>query len=50
MNTANERIKSLRINNCMTQSQLGDVLGIGQKTISMIENGDSNPTVKQLET
>ena len=44
-----DRIKELRIKNGMTQSELGVVLGIGQKTVSMIEQGSSNPTLQQIE-
>jgi transcriptional regulator with XRE-family HTH domain len=45
----NERIKQLRINKNMTQTALGDVMGIGQKAVSLIEKGINKPTVSQIE-
>lgn len=43
MANLSERIKSLRKEHNMTQSELGKILGIGKTTISMYENGNSNP-------
>lgn len=43
MANLSERIKSLRKEYGMTQSELGKILGIGKTTISMYENGNSNP-------
>lgn len=43
-----DRIKALRKKKGITQSQLGEVLGVGQKSISMIEKGMCNPTMSQL--
>ncbi|MDD2801278.1 MAG: helix-turn-helix transcriptional regulator [Methylococcales bacterium] len=45
----NNRIKALRIKNGLNQSQLGDILGIGQKAVSMIEKGINQPTKPQIE-
>lgn len=43
-----DRIKALRKKKGITQTQLGEVLGVGQKSISMIEKGMCNPTMSQL--
>lgn len=43
-----DRIKALRKKKGITQTQLGEVLGVGQKSISMIEKGMCNPTTQQL--
>lgn len=43
-----DRIKSLRVNRGMSQAELGEILGVGQKTVSGIERGENNPTVAQL--
>lgn len=44
-----EKVKELRVKHGMTQAQLGRILGIGQKSVSMIENGTNNLTLSQLE-
>lgn len=46
----NDRIKELRTQRNVTQGQLGDVLGIGQKAVSLIEKGINKPSVQQVET
>ncbi|MBD7912022.1 MULTISPECIES: helix-turn-helix domain-containing protein [Clostridium] len=38
-----DRLKELRKENNMTQSDLGKILGVGKTTISMYENGNSTP-------
>lgn len=43
MANLSERIKLLRKEKQLTQSELGKVLGIGKTTISMYENGNSTP-------
>lgn len=43
-----DRIKALRKKKGVTQTQLGEILGVGQKSISMIEKGMCNPTMSQL--
>lgn len=43
MANLSERIKSLRKEKQITQSELGKILGIGKTTISMYENGNSTP-------
>ena len=43
-----DRIKSLRKKKGITQTELGEILGVGQKSISMIEKGMCNPTMPQL--
>jgi transcriptional regulator with XRE-family HTH domain len=45
----NDRIKALRVEKKLNQSQLGEILGVKQRTISDIEKGVSNPTVTQIE-
>ena len=47
--SAKEKVKELRIKHGMTQAQLGQILGVGQKSVSMIENGTNNLTLPQLE-
>lgn len=44
-----EKVKELRVKHGMTQAQLGQILGVGQKSVSMIENGTNNLTLSQLE-
>lgn len=44
-----DRIKALRVGRGMNQSELGKLLGVGQKTISGMERGENNPTVAQLK-
>ena len=39
MEKVNTRIKDLRINKGLTQSQLGDMVGYSKQMICMIENG-----------
>lgn len=42
---------SKRIQMCLTQEQLGNLVGVTKQCISMIERGESNPssfTAKQL--
>lgn len=46
----NDRIKELRTQRNITQGQLGEVLGIGQKAVSLIEKGINKPSVQQVET
>lgn len=43
MCTLSQRIKELRKENKLTQSDLGKILGVGKTTISMYENGNSSP-------
>lgn len=43
-----DRIKALRKKKGITQTELGEILGVGQKSISMIEKGMCNPTMSQL--
>ncbi len=39
-----ERIKSIRINNKLTQSEFGDLLGVGQSHIANIEKDQKTPS------
>lgn len=43
------RIKALRVGRGMNQTELGELLGVKQVTVSMIEKGINNPTIAQLE-
>lgn len=47
--SAKDKVKELRSRHGMTQAQLGQILGVGQKSVSMIENGTNNLTLSQLE-
>ena len=42
----NIRIKIARIEKDMTQAQLAEAIGVSRQTISAIEKGDYNPTIK----
>lgn len=44
-----ERIKGLRNKKGITQGKLGEVLGVSQNAISLIEKGTNKPTVQQIE-
>ena len=48
MNTFNNKLKELRINNGLTQSELGAKLDINPKVISKWENGESLPSCDLL--
>lgn len=43
MITLADRLKELRKANKLTQSELGNILGVGKTTISMYETGNSTP-------
>lgn len=43
MATLADRLKEIRKENNLTQSELGKILGVGKTTISMYENGNSTP-------
>lgn len=42
----NIRIKVARIEKDMTQAQLAEAVGVSRQTMSAIEKGDYNPTIK----
>jgi transcriptional regulator with XRE-family HTH domain len=44
-----DMVKDLRKGHFLSQAQLGQILGVGQKSISLIENGTNNPTLQQIE-
>jgi transcriptional regulator with XRE-family HTH domain len=44
-----ERIKELRQKKGISQTQLAKEIGVSSKSISMIENGQNNPTIQQVE-
>ena len=43
-----DRIKALRVKNGLTQAQLGEILDVTQKAISLIEKGINKPSVNQI--
>lgn len=43
-----DRIKALRVKNGLTQAQLGEMLEVTQKAISLIEKGINKPNVNQI--
>lgn len=47
-NTIGERIKSLRVSRGINQAEMGELIGVGQKTVSGIERGENNPTIYQV--
>ena len=42
----NKRLKIARIEHDLSQEQLGERVGVTRQTISMIESGNYNPTLK----
>ena len=48
MDTLNERIKQLRKEKGLTQSQLADLLGVTDKAVSKWEIGETNPDISLL--
>ena len=42
----NLRLKAARAGKDLSQQQLADLVGVSRQTISAIEKGDYNPTVK----
>ena len=43
--TAGERLKMLRTEKHLSQNEVGQKLGIARRTISLWENGQSNPNL-----
>ena len=43
-----ERIKELRNKKGITQGKLGEILGVSQNAICLIEKGTNKPTVQQI--
>ncbi|MDE6598377.1 MAG: helix-turn-helix transcriptional regulator [Clostridia bacterium] len=48
MNIISIRLKELRTQNGLTQSQLATVIGVTQSSIAKWENGKNNPAVKYI--
>ena len=48
MEIIGEKIKQLRINNSMTQSQLGELIGVKKAQISKLENGNHSASVSTI--
>lgn len=46
MNMKNLRLKSARAALDLSQQELADMVGVSRQTISAIEKGDYNPTIK----
>lgn len=44
----NERVYQLRKNAQLSQQQLGDILGLTHKSISMLESGGRGTTIEKL--
>lgn len=42
----NEKLKNLRIEHGLSQSELAKRVGVSRQTVNMIENGGYNPTVE----
>lgn len=42
----NLKLKSARVGKDLTQQGLADAIGVSRQTISAIEKGDYNPTIK----
>ena len=49
MTTIHEKLKNMRENTGLRQSQIADYLGVTQTFISKVETGERNLTVDQLE-
>ncbi len=43
-----ERLKQVRIENNLKQSEMAEILGLGRTIISTMEKGDSSPTLQSL--
>lgn len=43
---SNEKLKNLRIEHGLSQSELAKRVGVSRQTVNMIENGGYNPTVE----
>jgi transcriptional regulator with XRE-family HTH domain len=48
METISERIRSLRKEKGLNQAELGEKTGITRRSISTIENGETDPSAKQI--
>lgn len=46
--TISERIRSLRKEKGLNQAELGEKTGISRRSISTIENGETDPSAKQI--
>lgn len=48
METLSKRLKELRLENKLSQTEFGKLLNVSQDTISLWENGKSYPTIEYL--
>lgn len=44
-----QRIKNLRIDNDLTQEQMGKIIGVSQRTISHYESGKREPGITEIK-
>ncbi len=44
-----QRLKNLRIDNDLTQKQMGDIIGVSQRTISHYESGKREPGITEIK-
>lgn len=44
-----EKIKKLRINNNLSQKELGEIIGTSQQNIARYENGNNKPNIDSLK-
>jgi len=47
-NSIAERVKALRVGRGMNQTELAELLGVGQAALSLVERGINKPTIAQL--
>lgn len=43
-----QRLKNLRIDNDLTQEQMGEIIGVSQRTISHYESGKREPGITEI--
>jgi len=48
MNTIHDRIKQVRLNRGLKQIVAAEKIGVSQRMLSAIENGDNQPTIQVL--
>jgi len=49
MMSAQEFLKNIRYKLCLTQSQFGELVGMGKATISLYETGDRKPRMGNIK-
>lgn len=43
-----QRLKNLRVDNDLTQEQMGEIIGVSQRTISHYESGKREPGITEI--